>query len=141
MLSKQDIENFYSRATFLPIPKEIMFFPDSVIATKSGGLALAATKPFGPSRIILTQMSDLTSLAHESIHRMGVLNERITAFLTPFVTRRIMNKPPMREIRYSECTVGGHNSCMTEHQAFQAAGIKSVLGEGMPVVKHLILIE
>lgn len=140
MISKDEIEQIFDRTYVLQPPKEILIFSDSAIATPTGQLALAATKPFGRDRIILTQLSDASSPVHEMIHRTGILNERITAFLTTLATPRILRRRPHRKVRYQECTVG-MDGCITEQQAFHEAGVKSVLGPGMPAVKHLILIE
>jgi hypothetical protein len=140
LISTQEIEDIYSRTRFLKPPSEILIFSDSAIATSDGHLALAATKPFAKDTVILTQISNETSPIHESIHRRGIINERLTAILTRVATPLVMRRRPLRKVKYQECTVGCQG-CMTERQAFQEAGVKSVLGEGMPVVKHLILLE
>lgn len=140
MITREQVEDIFSRTRFLPVPKEVLIFSDSAIATPTGQLALAATKPFGADRIILTQISDETSPVHEAIHRFGILNERLTARLTSIATPLILRRRPIRTVKYKECTAG-HPGCINEKTALQEAGVKSVLGEGFPTVRHLILIE
>lgn len=125
MLTKEQLEDIFSRTRIIKTPKEIFQIENAVIITPENAIAIAATKPFGDDRIILTALSDRSSPLHEGIHRRGILSESLTARLTNIVLRFNKRAKRIRNVKFKECKVGTAG-CISEKQAYEAIGITSV---------------
>lgn len=142
MLTKDQLEDIFSRTRILDPPDEVFQIEDAVILTPENMIALAATRPFGPKRIILTAASDRSSALHEMIHQKGILNESLTARLTNVILRINKRMRPIRKVTFKQCTVG-HDGCISEQKAFQDMGIAQIIGpDGVPLkITHFVRLD
>ena len=142
MLTLEELEDIFSRTRIIKTPKEIFQIENAVIITPENAVAIAATRPFGDDRIILTALSDRSSPLHEGIHRRGVLSESLTARLTNWVLRFNKRAKRVRNVKFKQCKVGSAG-CISEQHAFEAIGITEVQStNGKPLeITHFVRLE